>query len=117
MIKNSIFRLIKDFEEMEDRIVRIAEDRNTKSSELQKLSSLENNYIRTCIAMNPSTSSNLLEKWLKLYKGVDSMDEEFRIHILNNKALKLEVLKKAVKKDRSKYVRRVAGNILRRICE
>jgi hypothetical protein len=55
--------------------------------------------------LNPHTPSRILEKELKLRSGVGGTDEEARIHICYNPALRTIVLKKLIKSDPSPAVR------------
>jgi len=55
--------------------------------------------------LNPNTPTRILEKKLKLRSGIGGTDEEARIHICYNPALRLTALKKLTKSDPSPAVR------------
>jgi len=108
MDKKIINKLIKIHENLVSILNDIAENSKTDSSTLKKLSELNDSYIESSISTNPSTPSRILQNWLKIHCGNGGTDEEIRIHIVYNSALRLNVLKEVIEKDNSPFVQEAA---------
>ena len=108
MNKKMINKLIKIHENLVSIINDIAESPETSSTTLRKLSELSDSYIASTVSMNPNTPSGILENWLKMHSGNGGTDEQTRIHIVYNPALRLEVLKEVIEKDDSTVVQEAA---------
>ncbi|MCP4344297.1 MAG: hypothetical protein GY795_02075 [Desulfobacterales bacterium] len=100
--------LIDDYNNLIEKLYDIASNSETDSDLLYKLSELTESYILSGVITNPNTPSNLLEKMLKTYCGIGGMDEEIRIHIVNNPSLRQDVLKLIIKEEISESVREAA---------
>lgn len=101
-------KLIKIYEELVSILVDIAEDPDMDANSLRKLSKLTDDWVETCVSLHPRTPSKVLEKMLALHSPVGGVDEEWRIHIVGNPALRLKVLKEAIEQDPSLHVREAA---------
>ncbi len=112
MQANNIWLLLTNYEKLIDQLERIAQDARTPSSVLEKLSRLTDCQITASVMLNPSTPSHILEKELRMRPGVGGTDEEARIHICYNPALRLSTLKALIKKDPAPTVRAAAKRAL-----
>jgi hypothetical protein len=105
MQSGNIKKLLTTYEELIDRLDGVAQDQRTPPGILEKLSALRESQVTASVMLNPHTPTRILEKELKLRSGVGGTDEEARIHISYNPALRIMVLKKLIKSDPSPAVR------------
>lgn len=105
MQPRSIEKLLTIYEETLDRLERVAQNQRTPPNVLEKLSTLTDSQVTASVMLNPNTPSRILEKELKFRSGIGGTDEEARIHICYNSALRITVLKKLIKSDPSPAVR------------
>ena len=104
----NIETLIKQYNIISSKIAKIAESKDTTADVLSKISRIEDCYIQTCIMTNPNTPNSILVKILDIHVGVGGVDEEIRIHIVANPALKIDVLKNVIASDPSERVKAAA---------
>ncbi len=108
MKKSELNKLIKEYNNVVEVLVGIAESLETDGDSLTKLSKLTDGWIQSAVDMNPNTPSKVIEKSLRRHCGVGGEDDEARIHIVYNPKLRLQVLKKVAKEDCSEEVREAA---------
>jgi hypothetical protein len=107
-----INELIRNYEKIVESLYNIATDPKTDRKTLTRLSVLSDSYIQSGIIFNPNVSSNILERMLDLHSGVGGTDEERRIHIVYNPALREVILRRVIEKDKSSRVREAALSAL-----
>jgi hypothetical protein len=105
MKTRNVKKLLTMYEKLIDRLDGVAQNQLTPSGILEKLSTLTDSQVTASVMLNPNTPSYILEKELKLRTGIGGTDDEARIHICYNPALRLAVLKKLTKGDPSSAVR------------
>ena len=112
MQARNVRKLLANYEKLIDQLERLAQNPGTSPSIIEKLSSLTDSQVTASVMLNPSTPSRILEKELRLRSGVGGTDEEARIHICYNPALRLTVLKALAARDPSPAVREAGRRAL-----
>ena len=108
MKKISLNKLIQKYRILVQKLVSIVENAETDAVALMRLSQINDPEIQGSISLNPNTPSKVLENWLSVHNGIGGTDTEWRIHIVYNPSLRLDVLKQIIKKDKSKEVKEAA---------
>lgn len=106
--KRYLDKLIKIHEQLVSILADVAEESETDPDALKKLSMLSDSWVLTCVSLHPKTSSKILEKMLARHSPNAGEDEQWRVHIVGNPALRLSVLQQRSENDPSPDVREAA---------
>ena len=105
-------KLIQLYEMLEELLVDVAEDQATPAKTLVKLAALTEGGIVEAVHMHPNTPSRIIEKRLAISFGVGGFEEESRIHMVGNPALRLQIVRQLATKDPAPEVRDMSGMVL-----
>lgn len=99
--------IVGKFQSYRQFLYEIAESEDISVRNLEILLEIDDEYIMTAVALNSNTSLNMLLKMLDRFQYIDVCDETI-IHILSNKNISIDILRKYSTFEDSVYIKEFA---------
>ena len=97
--------LINSYQDTVEELMTISSNPETNVEVLRELSYLDSSEVLASLRCNPNTPEEILVDWLNLHSGIGGIDEQIRIHIVLNPAIKMETLEKQFLEEKSYTVK------------